>query len=178
MEERFYKEQERLDRDEAYMRMALREARITTTKGNVPIGAVLVIDGDIIDGRGNTSTTDDNPSHHAENLMIIKNTPYILDARRADKKVELYSTLEPCLMCWGAAIHTGIHRVVYGCPDPFGGATYIKPSEGWLRDRTPEVYGNVLREESYGMLIDFAKDRQYWRRFHEKLKAEHDKWHD
>ena len=106
--------------DEQYMQMALDEARIAAEEGEVPIGAVVVHDGEVIARAHNRRETDADPSAHAEFRAM-------LEAARALGRWRLtgctvYVTVEPCLMCAGLMVNARIDRCVYGAADPKGGA--------------------------------------------------------
>ena len=102
-----------------YMKKALSQAEAAEKRGEVPVGAVVVRDGRVIGRGGNAPIGDSDPSAHAE----------IKALRRAGKKAgayrlngcELYVTLEPCLMCYGAMVQARISKLIYGADDPKGG---------------------------------------------------------
>ena len=106
--------------DTYWMGIALREAKKAAARGEVPIGAVVVLDGQVLARGHNLRETQDDPTAHAELVAI----------RKAAKKIggwrlngaTLYVTLEPCIMCMGAILLARVARVVYGCSDPKGGA--------------------------------------------------------
>lgn len=148
--------------DEYFMNLALEEAQKASDRGDVPIGAVLTIDKKLYAIGSNTQVSGSNLSLHAESALIIKHTPEIRKARKT-QQVELYSTLEPCIMCFGTAIQNGIHRIVYACPDPFGGATDItSPSRQWVKKRMPVVEGGLFKERSYELLMKYFPGKEPW----------------
>lgn len=108
--------------DDRYMRLALAEAEKAGQRGEVPVGAVLVAeDGTVLASAGNRTIELADPSGHAEMLAIRA------AAQRAGNYrlpgATLYATVEPCIMCMGAAVHARIARLVFGAPDPkWGGA--------------------------------------------------------
>src|SRR5262249_62091319 len=106
--------------DEAFMREALDEARQGFAEGEVPIGAVVVLDGEIVGRAHNAPLALADPTAHAEVLALraagTKTGNYRLSG------ATLYATLEPCAMCCGAALHARVARVVYGAADPKAGA--------------------------------------------------------
>jgi len=109
------------NRDQWFMQAALAEARVARAKGEVPIGAVIVLDGVII-GRGhNLRETGEDPTAHAEMLAIREAAAAIGHWRLLE--TTLYVTLEPCVMCMGAIILARIPRLVFGCRDPRAGAS-------------------------------------------------------
>jgi len=106
--------------DHFFMQAALAEAAAAQAKGEVPIGAVVVLNGEII-GRGhNLRETAEDPTAHAEMLAIRQAAEAIGHWRLLE--TTLYVTLEPCVMCMGAIILARIPRLVYGCRDPRAGA--------------------------------------------------------
>ncbi len=107
-------------RDEAFMRAALELAQLAEAAGEVPVGALVVKDGEII-GRGyNAPISRHDPSAHAEMMALRDAAQHIGNYRLVG--CELYVTLEPCLMCAGAIMHARIARVVYGASDLKTGA--------------------------------------------------------
>ena len=149
--------------DEYFMNIALEEAQKAFDRGDLPVGAVLTIDRELYATGGNTQVSGSNLSLHAESSMIIQHSPEIRKARKT-KRVELYSTLEPCIMCFGTAVQNGIHRIVYACPDPFGGATdIVNPSREWVRNRIPTVEGELFRERSYDLLVKYMSGKEVWK---------------
>lgn len=106
--------------DEFFMREALLLARQAEAAGEVPVGAVVVLDGEIV-GRGfNAPISRHDPSAHAEMMALRDAAQYLGNYRLVG--CELFVTLEPCLMCAGAIMHARIARVVYGASDPKTGA--------------------------------------------------------
>src|SRR5258708_7210047 len=107
-------------RDEAYMREALAQAQLARAAGEVPVGAVVVKDGEIV-GRGfNQPIGSQDPTTHAEVVALRDAARPLANYRLPD--CELYVTLEPCMMCVGAMLHARIGRVVFGAADPKTGA--------------------------------------------------------
>ena len=141
------------------MREALVEAALSSGKGEIPVGAVMV-SGDKILSRGhNVSIASMDPTSHAE-IEVIRKACRMRENHRIPD-CELYVTLEPCAMCLGAAIQARICRLVFGAYDPKAGAV-----ESLLRfpvERTNhrmEILGGVLEEECGRILQDFFKERR------------------
>jgi len=107
-------------RDEEFMGMALQLAREAEAHGEVPVGAVIVIDGEIIAAGRNAPIETADPTAHAEIQALREAGAKLANYRLPD--ATLYVTLEPCAMCAGAMVHARIKRLVYGCTDPRGGA--------------------------------------------------------
>jgi tRNA(adenine34) deaminase len=106
--------------DARWMAEALREAAAAAARGEVPVGAVVVRDGKEIARAGNRSVADSDPSAHAEVLAL--RAAAAIEKNYRLPGAALYVTVEPCLMCMGAALHARVARLVYGCADPKGGA--------------------------------------------------------
>lgn len=141
--------------DDYWMGLALREAEKAGTRGEVPIGAVIIHDG-IVLGRGyNLRESSRDPSAHAEMIALRKAAKKVANWRLTG--ATLYVTLEPCLMCMGAILLARIDRVVFGCFDPKGGAAgslYDLSNDHRLNHRLVLSSG-VREEECAGILRDF-----------------------
>jgi tRNA(adenine34) deaminase len=145
---------------EAFMREALAQARLAWEAGEVPVGAVLVMDGEIV-GRGyNQPITAHDPSAHAE-IMALR------DASRRQGNYRLpgstlYVTLEPCAMCSGAVMHARVERVVFGARDPKTGSvgSVINLFDEERLNHHATVAGGVLAAECGALLSDFFASRR------------------
>jgi len=124
--------------DTKYMELALAEARKSYDNGEVPIGAILVIGGEIVGSGGNIQTSRDNWTDHAESTLIRTHGSAIKKASKNSLDIELFPTLEPCLMCFGTSVHNRVNRIIYGSPDPAAGATDIVAPTEWYGNRWPE----------------------------------------
>lgn len=144
--------------DEMFMREALKSAQSAQELGEVPIGAVLVHNGEII-GRGyNLRETSQDPTTHAEMIAIKQAAAHLGSWRLLD--CTLYVTLEPCVMCMGAIILARIPRLVYGCRDPRVGAAgsiYNFSSDERFNHRVVTTEG-VLSEECSTLLSQFFQE--------------------
>jgi tRNA(adenine34) deaminase len=109
-----------MDAETEFMQQALIEAREAAASGEVPIGAVLVRDGQIISRAGNRTIRDCDPTAHAEIVVLREAARIVGNYRLAD--TTLYVTIEPCSMCAGAMIQARVPRLVYGANEPRGGA--------------------------------------------------------
>jgi len=109
-----------MDADIQFMQETLAEARASAAAGEVPIGAVLVLDGKILARSGNRTIRDNDPTAHAE-IVVLREAARLLGNYRFPGST-LYVTIEPCGMCAGAMIQARISRLVYGADDPKGGA--------------------------------------------------------
>ncbi len=143
--------------DEAWMREAIAEARRAEAAGEVPVGAVLVMDGRVV-GRGhNLRERAQDPTAHAE-LIGVRAAAARLRTWRLTG-VTVYVTLEPCPMCAGALVNARVDRVVYGATDPKAGATetlYALGDDPRLNHRFA-VRSGVLGDECAGLLSDFFR---------------------
>ena len=146
--------------DTDYMRHALELANMALDAGEVPVGAVVVLDGKII-GRGfNAPISRRDPSAHAEMMAMREAAQNIGNYRLVG--CELFVTLEPCLMCAGAIMHARIARAVYGASDPktgVCGSVMDAFAEQSLNHHT-EVTGGVLADECGRMLSNFFAMRR------------------
>lgn len=106
--------------DEQFMGQALELARKAEANGEVPVGAILVAGGHVIATGRNSPIESSDPTAHAEIQALRTAAGELKNYRLPD--TTLYVTLEPCAMCAGAIVHARVARVVYGCPDPRGGA--------------------------------------------------------
>ena len=141
--------------DTHYMRMAIEEARLAEELGEVPIGAVVVCDGEVV-GRGhNLRETSRDPAAHAE-FIALEQAARTLDRWRLSG-CTVYVTLEPCLMCAGLMYQARIDRCVYGAPDPKAGAlgTLYEVHVDERLNHVFEVEAGVEREECAGLLKGF-----------------------
>jgi len=106
--------------DEHFMELALREAMAARAAGEVPIGAVVVRNGEVIAAAGNRPIQANDPTAHAEMLVLRAAAERAANYRLTD--CDVYVTLEPCAMCAGAMMHARVRRVVFGAWDPRAGA--------------------------------------------------------
>ncbi len=146
--------------DAAFMQLALDEARLAAQEGEVPIGAVVVCDGEVVARAHNRRETDRNPSAHAEFLAMVE-ASRVLDRWRLTG-CTVYVTLEPCVMCAGLMVNARIDRCVYGAPDPKGGAlgTLYDVSHDERLNHEFEVTPGVLADECANELRTFFRARR------------------
>jgi len=146
--------------DEHFMRLALREAERASIHGDVPVGAVIVRQGEVVASGHNERELRQDPSAHAE-LLAIREAARALGSWRLLDCV-LYVTLEPCAMCAGAIVLSRLPRVIYGASDPKAGAAgsvLDVLAEPRLNHR-PEVAAGLLADESSLLLRDFFGSRR------------------
>lgn len=149
-----------MDRDEEFMRLALAEAEKALQAGEVPVGAVVVRGGEVIASAHNGPVGLKDPSAHAEILALRRAAAAEGNYRLAG--TTLYVTIEPCLMCAGALIHARVSRLVFGAPDPKGGAVvslYKVLQDGRLNHGV-EATGGVLREACSEILSRFFREKR------------------
>ncbi|OGW64648.1 MAG: tRNA-specific adenosine deaminase [Nitrospirae bacterium RIFCSPLOWO2_02_FULL_62_14] len=145
------------DKDREYMRLALEQARKASAQGEVPIGAVLVRNEQILAQAHNFREIWQDPTAHAEIVVIREAATQSGSWRLTD--TTLYVTLEPCVMCIGAIILARIPRLVFGAMDPKAGACgsiFDLPAERRLNHRVDVVSG-VLEQESQELLQEFFR---------------------
>jgi len=146
--------------DEAFMREALAFARIAYAEQEVPIGAVVVRDGRMV-GRGrNRRERLADPTHHAE-IEAIREAAEAAGTWRLDGAT-LFTTVEPCPMCAGAAVNARLSRIVFGCADPkagYCGTLANVPDDARLNHRC-RVEGGLLAEESSELLQQFFRAKR------------------
>ena len=144
-----------IPKDIQFMQLALAEAQIAAEKGEVPVGAVVVKDGEMIAKAHNLRELSKDPTAHAE-LLALKAAAEQLNAWRLSG-CTLYVTLEPCPMCAGALVNSRVDRVVYGTRDPKAGAAqsmYELLTDSRLNHRC-ELTEGVLKEECSEILKTF-----------------------
>lgn len=148
-----------MERDERFMREALAEAKKAMEAGEVPVGAVIVEQGEII-GRGhNEPLSSQDPTAHAEIVAIRKACRRKKNYRLSG--CDLYVTLEPCAMCLGAAVHSRLKRLIFGALDPKGGA--VESVMAFPIDRMNHSFvtkGGILASESGKILKTFFEKKR------------------
>ncbi len=146
--------------DEQFMRAALAEARRAEAAGEVPVGAVVVVSGEVAARAGNRTIADCDPTAHAEMLALRAVAKAAGNHRLSG--ATLYVTLEPCAMCAGAIVQARLARVVYGADDPKGGAVrscFSLLNDPQLNHRV-EVVAGVLGEDCAAALQTFFAARR------------------
>ena len=145
------------EQDHKFMTLALSEAERASEKGEVPIGAVIVVDGRVVASGHNLRELNNDPTAHAEMIAIGKAAKKLKSWRLANST--LYVTVEPCVMCIGAIILARVPRLVFGCCDPKGGAVgslYDISNDKRLNHRV-QVTSGVMAEEAQALLQGFFK---------------------
>jgi len=142
------------------MSIALEEARAAAARAEVPVGCVIVREGQIIARAGNRTLADKDPTAHAELLAIRAAAAALGSARLAG--CDLYVTLEPCAMCAAAMSFARIRRLYFGAADPKGGAVEhgVRFFTAPTCHHRPEVYGGIDENESAALLKEFFRTRR------------------
>jgi tRNA(adenine34) deaminase len=140
----------------AWMRAALREAQRAEARGEIPVGAVVVVGGTIVARAGNASIATHDPTGHAEIRALRRAARRLGRYRLVDATVVV--TLEPCIMCMGALVQARVARLVYGATDPKVGAATVADDRR-LNHRFA-VHGGVEREASAALLTRFFRARR------------------
>ena len=146
--------------DIQFMRLALEQAFQAGERGEVPVGAVVVVGGEAIASAGNRTIADCDPTAHAEMIALRAAAKQIGNHRLGS--VTLYVTIEPCAMCAGAMIQARVARLVYGADDPKGGAVtscFSVLDHPRLNHRV-QVTPGVLASESAALLREFFAARR------------------
>src|SRR5205809_5395768 len=149
-----------IEKHQSFMDVALAEAHAAADAGEVPIGWVIVCDGDVIAQAGNRTLADRDPTAHAEMVAIRRAAEALGSERLVD--CDLYVTLEPCTMCAAAISFARIRRLYYGAPDPKGGAVEhgVKFFTAATCHHRPEVYGGIGERDAAGLLREFFAERR------------------
>jgi tRNA(adenine34) deaminase len=149
-----------MDQHDTFMRAALDEARRAFDAGEVPVGAVVVLDGKIV-GRGfNQPIGASDPTAHAE-IVALRSAAAALGNYRL-VGTTLYVTIEPCLMCVGAMVHARVGTLVFGAPEPKAGAVMsaCRAHELPSLNHRIDVVGGVLEEDCRAVIQEFFKGRR------------------
>ena len=142
------------------MDLALAEARAAAVEGEVPIGCVIVREGEVIARGRNRTVTDHDPTAHAE-MLALRAAAAALGAERLTA-CDIYVTLEPCTMCAGALSLARVRRLYYGAADPKGGAvdSGVRFFASAACHHRPDVYGGIAEQEAAALLRDFFAERR------------------
>ena len=144
----------------SFMDLALKQAEIAETAGEVPIGCVIVRGGVVIAQAGNRTLADRDPTAHAE-ILAIREAARVTGSERLTD-CDLYVTLEPCTMCAAAISFARIRRLYYGAADPKGGAvdSGVRFFAAPTCHHAPEIYPSVGESEAAALLTNFFKARR------------------
>ena len=144
----------------SFMDIALDEARDAAARGEVPVGCVIVREGEIVARAGNRTLADRDPTAHAE-LLAIRQAARILGSERLTD-CDLYVTLEPCTMCAAAISFARVRRLYYGAADPKGGAvdSGVRFFAAPTCHHRPEIYDGIGEAEAAALLREFFMTRR------------------
>ena len=142
------------------MQAAIAEAQSAANAGEVPVGAVVVLDGEIIGRGGNRVIRDSDPTAHAEIVAMRAAALHLRNYRLTG--CELYATLEPCAMCAGAMLHARIAKLVYAAADPKAGAcgSVLEVMNHPRLNHRVQVEAGLMQDECRTMLQDFFRSRR------------------
>lgn len=148
------------EQDVIAMHAAIGQAKLAQSLGEVPVGAVVTIDGEVVAQGHNRSIVDCDPSGHAE-IVVLRHAAQARDNYRLDGAT-LYVTLEPCAMCVGAMVQARIFRLVFGAYDPKAGAlgSVIDLSDCKAFNHRFEINGGVLADQCSAVLRQFFEARR------------------
>lgn len=137
--------------------------------GNYPVGAVVAAEEEIISQASNEIKSSGSIVSHAENIAITQKGRELLQASEANKEISLFSTLEPCLQCLGAATMNGVKKIYFIQKDPNGGACGIKYDNIGLyyKEFWPEIFHAPISDEPLKLMLRF---------FHEEIDQGNTKW--
>ena len=146
--------------DRQFMQQALEQAGLAALAGEVPVGAVIVRNGEVIARAFNQPITKHDPSAHAE--MLALRQAALSEENYRLSGTTLYVTLEPCTMCAGAMLHARVDRIVYGATDPKTGAagSVLDVFSSKQINHQTVVEGGVMAQECGQLLRDFFKERR------------------
>ena len=146
--------------DREYMHLAIEQARAAALRGEVPVGALVVLDDRILSAAGNRTITDCDPTAHAEIVALREAAIAISNYRLTG--AALYVTIEPCAMCAGALVQARIARLIYGADEPKGGAirSCMQVLDAPALNHRVSITPGVLAEESVALLQSFFADRR------------------
>jgi tRNA(adenine34) deaminase len=146
--------------DRQFMEQALEQAGLAALAGEVPVGAVIVRNGELISKAFNQPITNHDPSAHAE-MLALRQAALSAENYRLPGTT-LYVTLEPCIMCAGAMLHARVDRIVYGAADPKTGAagSVLDVFSSKQINHQTVVEGGMMAEECGQLLRDFFKERR------------------
>jgi len=146
--------------DEKWMRIALKAAMAAADQGEVPVGAVLVKDGNLVAAAGNQPIGLHDPTAHAE-IRALRTAAQQYQNYRLPGST-LYVTLEPCLMCIGAILHARVERLVYGAADPKTGAVHSLYAVGndERLNHALDITSGILEEECGELLRSFFRNKR------------------
>lgn len=139
---------------ERFMQVALDEARLALDAGDIPVGAVIVHNGEVVSTGRNATESQRNDLLHAEQVAVSR-IPQFLWAHR--RRCTLYTTLEPCAMCLGAAVYSAIDRIVWGASDPLCATLATIGCTPYYAKKRLILIGDVLAKDSQELLNEYHR---------------------
>ena len=151
--------------DKRFMQLALEQAKLALDAGDFPVGAALVLNGELLGVGRNSLFSSNRTDAHAEHNLLTEKSEEIRNTIRGitNYSLTLYTTLEPCLMCLGTAILHRVSRIVIACPDPTGGTIAINRNDlGSFYQRVWASFEMGLEwQTSYDMIVEFLKTGKF-----------------
>lgn len=141
--------------DEVFMRAALEEAKIALEKGNMPIGCVIVHDGEIVSAGHNIVDSDQTDLGHAE-MVAVRHIEQRLFSQLKGK-CEVFCTMEPCLMCFGALANYRFKRITFSVSDRFAGVGATQGLPAYYQNRKIEIIPGLLKQETMELMQKYVK---------------------
>ncbi len=157
-----------LGQDEQFMRAALAEARLALDAGEFPVGCVLVLDRKTVVGRGHRQNSEGLGANEIDHAEVVTLRTLLMEQPDIDcccrRRVTVYSTMEPCLMCYSTLLLSGIRRFVWAYEDVMGGGSSLPLDQlaPLYRDMEVELIPSVLRQESLLLFGMFFQRYSYW----------------
>ncbi len=146
--------------DSEYMHLAIEQAQAAALRGEVPVGAVVVLEDRVVAAAGNRTIADCDPTAHAE--IVALRAAALAEGNYRLTRAALYVTIEPCAMCAGALVQARIARLIYGADDPKGGAvrTCLQVLDAGALNHRVAVTSGIFAEESAALLQSFFAGRR------------------
>ncbi|WP_434354935.1 nucleoside deaminase [Parasalinivibrio latis] len=140
---------------EQFMDIALDEAKKALQKGNLPVGACIVLNNEVISVAHNSVDSNLNDTHHAE-LRAIQSVSDVLFQNK--RNATIYTTLEPCMMCLGAILNADITHIVYGLPDKLAGTTELVKEHPYYYRKLATITGGISATKSQELLNQYVNE--------------------
>lgn len=149
-----------MSRKASFMELAFEEAKLAASRGEVPVGAVIVRDGEVIAANGNRTLELKDPTAHAE-VLVIREAASQLNSERLPN-CDLYVTLEPCPMCAATISFARVRRIYFGAEDKKSGAVEngVRYFDHATCHHSPEVYSGMMERESSALLKQFFQQKR------------------
>ncbi len=152
------------EQDHYWMGLALEQARLAAEQGEVPVGAVLIKDHELVASAYNQTISLNDPSAHAE-VLVMRRAGEVLENYRLIE-CDLFVTIEPCMMCAGAMVHARLRRITFGAAEPKAGVLKSQLNiyqEGFLNHK-PELSYGLMEKECSELMSGFFRERRQQKR--------------